>query len=44
MSAVMPVVASIIDEIRKDGDSALFTQISKFDKFSVTGKNDIIIA
>ena len=24
MSAVMPVVAGIIDEIKKDGDSALF--------------------
>ena len=43
MSAVMPVVAGIIDEIRKDGDSALFAQIAKFDKFSVTSKNDIII-
>ena len=28
MSAVMPVVAGIIDEIRKDGDSALFTLIN----------------
>ena len=43
MSAVMPVVTGIIDEIRKDGDSALFAQISKFDKFNVTSKSDIII-
>ena len=43
MSAVMPVVTGIIDEIKKDGDSALFAQISKFDKFNVTSKNDIII-
>ncbi|WP_180999593.1 histidinol dehydrogenase, partial [Campylobacter concisus] len=43
MSAVMPVGAGIIDEIRKDGDSALFAQIAKFDKVSVTSKNDIII-
>ena len=32
MSAVMPVVTGIIDEIRKDGDSVLFAQISKFHK------------
>ena len=31
MSEVMPKVASIIDEIRKDGDKALCEQIARFD-------------
>ena len=34
MSAVMPTVTGIINEVRASGDAALFAQISKFDKWS----------
>ncbi|MFC2587995.1 MAG: histidinol dehydrogenase, partial [Campylobacter sp.] len=34
MSAVMPTVTGIINEVRAGGDAALFAQISKFDKWS----------
>lgn len=34
MSAVMPTVTGIINEVRAGGDAALFAHISKFDKWS----------
>ncbi|MBR8462051.1 histidinol dehydrogenase [Campylobacter sp. faydin G-105] len=43
MSVVMPVVGNIIDEVRNGGDTALFTQIAKFDNFTPTNKQDILI-
>ncbi len=43
MSGVLPVVTQIIDEVKNGGDEALFAQIAKFDKFSPTSKNDLMI-
>lgn len=44
MSGVMPTVMKIIEDIRKDGDDALFAQIAKFDKFTPTSTQDLLIS
>ena len=37
MANVMPIVANIIAQVRKNGDTALNEQIEKFDKWQPNG-------
>lgn len=44
MANVIPVVQSIIDEIRSDGDAALYSHIAKFDRWQPTQSSDLIVS